>query len=112
MIDSYAFGRITVNGKDYRADLIVLPDRILDSWWRKEGHRLCLEDLGEALAANPEVLVIGQGEPGLMKVPEALREELARRGIEVVAAPTRQAVRVYNELAGKRRVAAALHLSC
>jgi hypothetical protein len=112
MIDRYAFGRITVDGKDYRADLILLPDRVLDSWWRKEGHNLCLEDLDEALAAKPEVLVIGQGHPGLMQVSEALVEELKRRGIEVLAEPTVKAVRSYNELEGKRRVVAALHLTC
>jgi hypothetical protein len=112
MIDGYKFGRITVDGKDFRTDLILLPDRVLDSWWRKEGHNLCLEDLGEALAAEPEVLVIGQGEPGLMKVPETLVEELQRRGIEVSVAPTREAVRAYNGLAGKRKVVAALHLTC
>jgi hypothetical protein len=112
MIDRYAFGRITVDGKDYRADLILLPDRVLDSWWRKEGHNLCLEDLDEALAAKPEVLVIGQGHPGLMQVSQALVEELKRRGIEVLAEPTVKAVRSYNELEGKRRVVAALHLTC
>jgi hypothetical protein len=47
-----------------------------------------------------------------MKVPEALVEELKRRGIEVRVAPTEQAVRAYNELAGKRKVVAALHLTC
>jgi hypothetical protein len=112
MIDAYAFGRITVDGKDYRADLLLLPDRVLDSWWRKEGHNLCLEDLDEALAAAPEVLVIGQGRPGLMKVPETLVQELERRGIEVRVAPTEKAVRAYNELYGKRKVVAALHLTC
>lgn len=112
MIDAYAFGRITVDGTEYRADLLLLPDRVLDSWWRKEGHNLCLEDLGEALAVKPEVLVVGQGRPGLMKVPKALVEDLERRGIEVRVAPTEQAVRTYNELAGKRKVVAALHLTC
>ena len=112
MIDRYSFGRITIDGKDYRADLILLPDRVLGSWWRKEGHNLCLEDLGEALAVKPEVLVVGQGRPGLMKVPKALVEDLERRGIEVRVAPTEQAVRTYNELAGKRKVVAALPLTC
>jgi hypothetical protein len=112
MIDGYGFGRIEVDGREYRSDLILLPGRVLDSWWRREGHRLCLQDLEEALACRPEVLVIGQGKPGLMKVPPELAEELKRRGIEVFAAPTEQAVREYNRLCGSRRTVAALHLTC
>ncbi len=111
-IESYRFGRIRVDGKEYRADLIILPDRILDSWRRREGHNLCLEDLQEVLACHPEVLVIGQGKPGLMQVPAELAEELRRRGIEVSAAPTEQAVQEYNRLSESRRTAAALHLTC
>jgi len=111
-IEGYRFGRITVDGREYRADVVLLPDRVLESWWRREGHNLCLEDLGEALACRPEVLVIGQGKPGLMKVPPELTEELRRRGIKVFAAPTERAVPEYNRLRETRRTVAALHLTC
>lgn len=112
MIDDYSFGRLTVDGREYRSDVIVLPERVLDSWWRREGHNLCLEDLEEALACRPEVLVIGQGHSGLMKVPPAVTEELRRRGIEVLIAPTQRAVLEYNRACGGKRTVAALHLTC
>jgi hypothetical protein len=112
MIDSYSFGRITVNGTSYSSDLIIYPDHVDSSWWRKEGHRLCQEDLEEVLRYKPEVLVVGQGKPGLMKVGRELIERLSRLGIEVRSAPTAQAVRIYNELCSKGHVVAALHLTC
>jgi hypothetical protein len=112
MIDDYGFGRITVGGRQYRSDLLILPDGVQDSWWRKQGHGLCLQDLEEALRCRPEALVIGQGKPGLMKVPAGLAEELRRRGIEVFIAPTEQAVREYNRLCGLKKTVAALHLTC
>jgi hypothetical protein len=112
MIEDYGFGRVTVDGREYRSDLIVLPEGVLDSWWRKEGHRLCLQDLEEALRCRPEALVIGQGHPGLMKVPPELVEELEGRGIELFVAPTEKAVREYNRLCGLKRTVAALHLTC
>ena len=112
MIDEYGFGRITVDGREYRTDVRILPDRVLDSWWRQEGHRLCLEDLEEAIACRPEALVIGQGKPGLLKVPPELTEELRRRGIEVFVAPTERAVAEYNRLCGGKKTVAALHLTC
>jgi hypothetical protein len=112
MIESYAFGRLTVNGKSYSSDLIIYPDRVDSTWWRKQGHDLCLEDLAEVLRYQPEVLVIGQGKPGLMKVRAELVDQLRQKGIQVIAAPTEKAVRTYNELCTGKKVVAALHLTC
>jgi len=74
MIDSYEFGRIVVDGQAYTSDLIILPDRVDAGWWRKEGHNLCVEDIEQAMSANPDVLVVGTGADGLMKVPDDTRE--------------------------------------
>ena len=112
MIDSYSFGSITVNGRRYTSDLIIYPDRVDSSWWRREGHNLCMEDLGEVLRYQPEVLVIGRGKPGLMTVGDDLIELLNQRGIEVRAAPTAKAVKLYNQLSPGKKVVAALHLTC
>ncbi|UCF96635.1 MAG: hypothetical protein JSV89_15860 [Spirochaetaceae bacterium] len=112
MIDSYSFGSITIDGKNYSSDVIVYPDRVDSSWWRKEGHNLCLEDIEEVLRYRPEVLVIGQGKPGLMKVGKELTKQLRQRGIEVRSGPTAKAVRLYNELSTGKKIVAALHLTC
>ena len=112
MIDSYSFGSITVNGRRYTADVIIYPDRVDSSWWRKEGHNLCMEDLREVLRYQPEVLVIGKGKPGLMSVGNDLIEQLSQLGIEVRAAPTAKAVKLYNELSAGKKAVAALHLTC
>ncbi len=112
MIDEYSFGRIVIGGQSYGADVIIYPDRVDAGWWRRQGHSLCLEDLAGPLAAAPAVLVIGQGQPGLMKVPEEVRQEIEARGIELIVAPTQTAVNRYNELSPARRVVAGLHLTC
>ncbi len=112
MIDTYTFGRITVDGKTYKSDVIIYPERVNSSWWRKEGHNLCLEDLEEVLLFKPEVLVIGKGKPGLMKVSPAAAEQIRRQGIEVYAEPTEKAVRLYNEICTRKKAVAALHLTC
>jgi len=113
MIESYDFGRIVVNGKRYMSDLIVFPSYVKDGWWRKEGHRLSVEDLKEVFEARPQVLVVGTGYSGLMRVPEEVKEHLAERGIELIVKPTREACEAFNDLlrSGKR-VVAALHLTC
>jgi hypothetical protein len=118
MIESYDFGILRINGKEYHSDVIVFPEsprggcRIDGSWWRKEGHRLDRADLDDVVNAQPEVLVVGTGYYGCMKVPIETGEFLKNAGIELFAAPTRQACEKYNQLKGVRKVAAALHLTC
>jgi len=111
-IDSYEFGRIVVDGRSFSQDIILLPDGIQDSWWRLEGHRLQLPDVVQALAAKPEVLIVGTGQPGKMRVDPDLAAYLKENRIELIEVPTAQACQTFNALAARRKVAAALHLTC
>ncbi len=110
-IEGYAFGRVLVDGEEHRRDVIVLPGRVVRGWWRRDGHALVLADLDGVLDELPGHLVIGTGADGRLKPePEAL-EALRRRGIEVDAMPTGEAVRLFARL-DPSRTAAALHLTC
>ena len=111
-IESYAFGTISVDGKSYNKDLIILPGGVRAGWWRKEGHLLESADLQDVIKARPSVLVIGTGNPGLMKVPQKTLDYLAAQGIRVEVLPTAAACQRYNELAKREQAAAALHLTC
>lgn len=112
MIQSYSFGRMVVDGQTYTSDLIIFPEKIKDSWWRKSGHRLCLEDLEDVLKEEPEVLVIGTGFYGLMKAEEEVKREAEAKGIALIIEKTEQAVENFNELASKRKTIGAFHLTC
>mgnify|MGYP001046035465 CR=1 FL=1 len=111
-IESYRFGQIVVDGRRYTSDLIIFPDRVQPDWWREEGHSLSQADIWEVFADPPEVLVIGLGAMGCMRVPEETLAALQKAGIEVMALPTQRACEAYNELAGSKKVVAALHLTC
>ena len=112
MIENYSFGRITINGKTYTSDIIIFPDRIQSSWWRESGHSLSLKDIEAVLALKPEILVIGTGSGGLMRVPNETRNAIKRRGIETCIQKTDEACQTYNRLIGKKAVIGALHLTC
>jgi len=112
-IDTYQFGSITIDDRVFIQDVIIFPDRVQASWWRRKGHLLHIEDLEAVLADPPEVLIIGNGFAGAMQVPDDLIHELESRGIELHVANSRQAVALYNRLAPEReRLVAALHLTC
>ena len=111
-IDSYQFGLIVVNGKKYASDVIVFPDRVRSNWWKRSGHELCLEDIVEVMAENPEVLVVGTGASGLMRVLPEVRQAAQDKGIKLVEETTDKACHKYSELSHSQRVVAALHITC
>lgn len=111
-IDRYEFGLIVIDGQTFSTDLLIWPGRVKSDWWRKEAHLLQLDDVAAALAADPQVLVVGMGEPGKMQVDPALAAYLRDKGVDLMAHPTREACRLINDLSGKRSLAAALHITC
>ncbi|RKZ22419.1 hypothetical protein DRQ20_00585 [bacterium] len=111
-VKRYSFGRIEIDDRVYTSDVIITPEGVMPGWWRKEGHRLCLEDLKDVWDKNPEVIIIGTGAYGVMKVPQDVVDEIKKRGVEVEVARTGHAVKLYNEMKDKRRVFACLHLTC
>lgn len=112
-IDSYGFGHVEIDGTTYTSDVIILPDGVRGDWWRDEGHSVTRGDLASVVEAGADVLVIGQGAHGCMKVPDETAAWLRESGIEPVAAVTPRAVEAYNQHARRGvSVAAALHLTC
>ena len=106
-IDDYGFGRVTIDGRQETRDVIVLPDRVVRGWWRKEGHGLVLADLDEVLDELPRRLLVGTGAYGRLRPDADTLETLRARGVEVEVLPTAEAVRRYAEL-DPRKTAAAL----
>ena len=111
-IQVFRFGRIVIDNVVYNRDVIIFPDKVRTDWRRRDGHNLALEDLVEVLEGNPETIILGRGVFGRMKVSDDIRELITERGIELIVFRTEGARKAYNELRERRRVIAALHLSC
>jgi hypothetical protein len=112
IINSYEFGLVVINGQHYTSDVIIFPDRVRDNWGRRGGHQLCVEDLAEVIAESPEVLIIGTGAMGLVKVLPEVKPSLEAQGIKLIAEASDQACQTYNQLCHSQGVVAALHLTC
>ncbi|UCB55026.1 MAG: hypothetical protein JSW45_00335 [Thiotrichales bacterium] len=112
-ISAYEFGKISIGDASFTSDVIITPDRVIDSWWRKQGHELNIEDLDEIVQAKPEVLIVGTGYYGRLQVPEETRRYLKNRDIELIDTTTREAVPEFNRLQQEyAHIVAALHLTC
>jgi len=110
-LSGYRFGRVEVDGVPHYEDLWICGERI-GHWWRREGHLVHPEDLAEILNLSPEIVIIGTGFSGMLRVSKEAEDLLSSRGIELRVLRTKDAVELYNELAPKKRVAALLHLTC
>lgn len=114
MIEHYRFGRMVINGIVYEKDLILSEKGVQPNWWRKEGHRLSLADIQEALdQTKPKIIIIGTGHDGLMKIDSQLETLLAQSGIQLIAESTADAIVRYGQfICGPDRVMGAFHLTC
>jgi hypothetical protein len=111
-IEGYRFGSIIVDGITYRRDLILFPGGVQKYWRRQESHLLAMSDLITVLEDPPQVLIIGTGFFGSMKVPDEVLHELESRDIEPVILKSKQACAAYDQRAEQARVALAIHLTC
>ena len=114
MIESSAFGRMTIDGRTYTSDLFIFADgRVQDGWWRRRGHTLGIDDVMALVDGSPELIVAGTGTSGRMRPEADLLPFLREQGIEFIAEPTPRAVDIYNHrrTAGLT-VGACFHLTC
>jgi len=110
-IEKYSFRKISISGRHFTSDVIIFPEKVASPWWRGEGHFLQLKDMGDILEYRPEVLVIGTGYYGQMKVAEEVEEKLKELNIEYYIVDTRKATEIYNDIEKQRKVGA-FHLTC
>ncbi len=116
-IENYKFGKIKINGRQYGNDLIILPDKIIPNWWRKQGHLLQQQDLEEVWKVGQEgkidILIIGTGAEGMMSVDGKVNEKAEQLGINTIAKKSKEACEIYNKQRKQyQNTVLAIHLTC
>jgi len=115
---STQFGSVTLGNDDYKDILVVggkIIPRDLGSLHKRCGtaHRVAPEELDRLLSGDPEVLVVGTGQYGALRISDAVRARLKDRGVSLIAAPTPRAIQEYNRLVeGGKCVNALIHVTC
>lgn len=116
-IGSAEFGRVTVDGQEIDQDIHIRADGKLKKrkkkWAREEygtSHVIGPRELEKLLKKGPDLIIIGEGFDGMIRLADEGRELLQERGVRWELLPTPDAVARWNEAEGRR--ALILHLTC
>lgn len=113
MIEEYHFGSITIDGKTYNYDVEVRWAGEVLKWWRRESHIIDVEDIKRVVGQRPEIIVIGNGESGLVEITTEAQKEINLKGIELIIDKTEEAVKTFNVLREKdKKIIGLFHLTC
>jgi len=114
MIQEYRFGKMVIDGEAYDKDLIIAGGEVLPNWWRNKGHNLQIADIEREVDQHqPEALVIGKGQFGMMTISNEVRQFLHDRDIELIDKKTGKAVQIFNKYFNQgKQVMGAFHLTC
>lgn len=114
-IDSFSFGTIEIDGETYEQDVVI--DRGTVKLRKEKASKPFRAEFGHTPLSVEETipwkckrLVIGTGKQGALPVMPAVLQEAKRRGVEVIAVPTTEAIQI---LARNRSgTNAVLHITC
>ena len=114
-IEKFSFGQITIDGVTYEHDVVIDRDKIKKR--KKKPSKSLRDDYGHTpLSAAEKIpwkckrLVVGTGAHGNLPVMDDVKDEAARREIELVVLPTAEAITALQD--ASRRTNAILHVTC
>jgi len=119
-ITRFEWGRFEIDGEVHSEDgegvgkdVFVFGNRVLP-WSARKGHRLTPEMVDCVLKEKIDVLVIGNGVNGAIKVTKKTRKAVRKAGIaELIIEATPDACATYNRLVYEgRQVALLAHGTC
>jgi len=108
LIRSHTTGALVIGDQTYTSNLILSPSQIMPDWAVASTEFLTIEQLKDALAMKPGILLLGTGELQTFPDPELMAAVMGL-GIGLEVMDTAAACRTYNILASENRpVVAAL----
>jgi len=110
-LDATSFGSITISGKKYDHDVYVFWNGTVER--RVGDHTVPARQTEYMVKKKPEIIVIGTGQFGIVRVLSESEKLARKQNIEVVKARTPQAIGIFNEAMKQgKRVSAIIHVTC
>ena len=108
-INSTSFRSITIDNKTYKHDVWIFVDKTIKE--RNRNHEFTLEEFNIITKGNPEILIIGTGQYGVVKISEEVIKAAKEKNIELIYNKTPTTIKKFNDLKHKK-IAAAFHTTC
>lgn len=116
-IDRTEFGSITIAGRVYEHDVIIRLDGTVQKRKKKlskavygTAHIVSLAEIQHVYEPGVELLIIGTGQSGLVKLSDEAVDYLQRQQCQVQLLPTPAALRAWNAAQGA--VSGLFHVTC
>jgi polyphosphate kinase 2 (PPK2 family) len=110
MIQAFEYGRITIADEDYNEDILVFPNGDIEISKREDEHEVKLEDIKALIKSKPEILILGLGTIGMVKVKPEVKKKVSSQGIELHAYKSEKAIETYRDNRTQKSTAALFHL--
>jgi hypothetical protein len=116
-IDSFNFGFIVVDDKQYTHDVIILPDGTVKGRDGGKGrlgsHSIARSEIESLTRAQPDVILIGTGVQGMARLARDAEHFLMEPDFNLTLLPSPQIVKKYNQsIEDGEKVAALIHVTC
>lgn len=113
VINSTSFGSITIDDKKYDHDVIVTWQGKVKEATTEAKHLISEQEFLKMIFERPEVVVIGTGHDGRLKVSSKVLKFAKEKMVEAVILPTPEAVDKFNNLCkDEKRPVAYIHVTC
>ena len=116
-IDSFNFGFIVVDEKQYAHDVIILPDGTVKERSSGKGrlgsHTISRSEIETLIKDIPDVVLIGTGFQGMARLAHDAEFLKMEPGLDIVVEPSPQVVKKFNQhVEDGEKVAALIHVTC
>ena len=109
-IDNSYFGAIIVNGRKFESDVIL--DWTGEVRTKSGSHDFTKADFNDLMMRDPEVIIIGTGTVGNVKVDPSVEVAARLQGVEIISRITPLAIQEFNKHVRKRKAIAVMHVTC
>ena len=117
-IDSTKFGNITIDGKKYKHDVYVTKNGKIKKRKKKlsktvfgTSHKVSLEEIKEIYEEDANVVIIGTGQMGILRLSIEALKFLEKKRCETIILRTKKAIKVWNNDERNSKIAL-FHVSC